>query len=352
MSTPSLYRSSPRQARRFLGTVLGAGLVPFIKSSPGMGKSQITHSIGQQANLKLIDHRLSTSAPEDLSGLPRFNEKGEAVFAPFAELFPLEGTALPKDEHGKDMAGWLLFLDEFTSASKEVQAAAYKLILDRMVGQRKLHPQVFIVAAGNLATDRAIVNRLGTAMQSRLIHVEMEINFIEWLEDVALPQSYDPRIIAFLSAYPDKLMEFHPDSDEVTFSCPRTWEFMNKLIEDVPVLQMEDAPLYRGTITSGTAVEFVAFTEAFQGMVSIDEILKDPANCALPKSDNAMWATITMMVGHISKTTFAALMKYADRFPMDRRILFFRSAMVKHPELRREQAFINSLSALSKYLND
>lgn len=125
----NLYRAGPRKIREFTLDCLYAGLVPFIQSSPGMGKSSIIRSIAVELNLKLIDHRLSTSAPEDLSGLPRFNEKGEAIFAPFAELFPLEGQELPKKYNDKGEVvgtydGWLVFLDEFNSAVKTVQAAA------------------------------------------------------------------------------------------------------------------------------------------------------------------------------------------------------------------------------------
>ena len=120
MSTAlNIYRCTPRQVKRFVTDVLFAGLVPYVQSSPGMGKSSIMRAIASELNLQLIDHRLSTSAPEDLSGLPRFDEDGKARFSPFADLFPTEDTPLPP---GKE--GWMLFLDEFNSASKSVQAAA------------------------------------------------------------------------------------------------------------------------------------------------------------------------------------------------------------------------------------
>ena len=211
-----LYRCTPRQVKEFVTDCLFAGLVPFVQSSPGMGKSTIMRDVAKDLQLKMIDHRLSTSAPEDLSGLPRFDENGRAVFAPFADLFPLEDT--PKPE-GKE--GWMLFLDEFNSASKSVQAASYKLILDRMTGQHRLHQNCVITAAGNKATDRAIVNPIGTAMKSRLVHLSMDIDFDEWMQDVALKDNWDKRIIAYLSQYPSKLMDFKPDHHNKTFCCPR-----------------------------------------------------------------------------------------------------------------------------------
>lgn len=129
--TQNFYRVGPRQAREYIVDAVEAGLVPFVRSSPGCGKSSIMRSVGDEFGLKLVDHRLSTSAPEDLSGLPEFYDImgadnqpiRSARFVPFADIFPVEGMALPKDSDGDDMEGWMLFFDEFNSGSKEVQAA-------------------------------------------------------------------------------------------------------------------------------------------------------------------------------------------------------------------------------------
>lgn len=341
----SITKCTPRMIRKFLLRSIYAGLVVNIVGSPAIGKSSVVHSVASELNLQVIDHRLSTSAPEDLSGLPHFDDKGFARFSPFADLFPLEHTPLPE---GKE--GWLLFLDEFSSAHKDVQAAAYKLILDKMVGQHRLHGRVVIVCAGNLATDRAIVNKIGTAMQSRLVTLEMVVSFEEWLEDVAIPQKYDPRIIAYLSQYPSKLFDFRPDHTENTFCAPRTWMFMNALIKGERIL-VEDTPLYAGTITSGTAVEFVTYCGLLGGMVSVADILKDPANCRLPDTPTLKWATIAHMMEKISDANFGALCEYVSRMDSTFRVLFFRSVMIRQPKLRNHPAFIAGMVSINRYLN-
>lgn len=340
-----LYRCTPRQVKQFVTDCLYAGLVPFVQSSPGMGKSTIMRAVAKDLQLKMIDHRLSTSAPEDLSGLPRFDEHGRAMFSPFAELFPLDDA---KPEPGTE--GWMLFLDEFNSASKSVQAASYKLILDRMTGQRHLHERCVITAAGNLSTDRAITNPISTAMQSRVVHLEMQISFEEWLYDVALKEGYDSRIIAFLSQFPSKLMDFRPDHNEKTFCCPRTWEFVNRLITDREVKD-ETAVLLAGTITSGTAVDFVQFTKVFHNLVTIAEIRKDPSNCRVPTDVGAKWAVISHMMEKITDDNFDDLSIYANRFTIDFRILFYRSILVRNPNLRQHPAFVRAMSELARYLH-
>lgn len=339
------FRCSPRQTRQFVTECLRAGLVPFVQSSPGMGKSSIMKSVAEEYELEVIDHRLSTSAPEDLSGLPRFNERGYAEFAPFADLFPIEGTPLPRHKQG-----WMLFLDEFNQATKSVQSASYKLILDRMTGQKKLHEKVVITAAGNLATDRAIVNVLGTAMQSRVVHIEMEINFNEWLEDVALKQNYDQRIIGFLAQFPSKLMTFDPNHTDKTFCCPRTWEFMNRLLAVTDVTD-DRVALYGGTISPGIAAEFVQFTKIYGSLINIREVITNPATAPLPEGAPMKWATVSMLMEKVDARNFNALAEYMSRFDLTFRVLFFRSVLVRNPEFRNLDAFRQNMLTLSRYLH-
>lgn len=342
-----LYKCTPRQARAAIQDCIEAGLVPFLQSSPGMGKSSIVNSISDDYDLFLLDERLSTRSPVDIAGIPDFQMHGDrrsATFTPF-DVFPLDDTPLPKGKNG-----WLLFLDEFNSASKSVQAAAYKLILDRMVGLRKLHSNVAIACAGNLSTDRAITNPLSTAMQSRVIHLEMIISHKEWLEDVALKQNYDHRIIAFLNYQSSKLMDFRPDHNEKTFCCPRTWEFMNRLVKNKEVTD-EKIRTYAGTITSGVAVEFVTFTKVYQDMPTLRQILNEPEETRVPQDPPTRWAVISMLMDKITADNFEDMAKYVNRFPADFRVLFFRSINMRQPKLRTHPQFAKALSELSRYFN-
>lgn len=327
------YTVTTRAMPQVLATLIEAGLVPFITSSPGMGKSSIVAQLAQAGNLKLIDHRLSTSEPTDFTGLPGFID-GYAVMHPFREIFPLADQELPAGCNG-----WLLFLDEFPSASKAVQAAAYKLILDRMVGQHHLHPKVYIVAAGNKTTDRAIVNTLSTAMQSRLIHLEMTVLFNEWFEDVALAKDFHPTIKAFLMANPSKLWDFRPDHQDKTFCCPRTWEFMNKSVSQTDGPKEYMLPAYSGTITSGVATEFFQFCKVFDSLVTEKEILAHPTDCRVPGDASTKWAMICSMMDWVTEEKFEHFATYADRFSQDFKVLFYRASVSKLPVLRRHPKF-------------
>lgn len=340
--------ANARQVMTMVERGVAAGLVPFIQSSPGIGKSAIVHLVAEKYNLQMIDHRLSTSAPEDLTGLPfRRLDNGRAEFVPFGDLFPLEGDEIPE---GKD--GWLLFLDEFNSAPKSVLAAAYKLVLDRMTGQKKLHPNVAIVCAGNLMTDRAIVNNIGTALQSRLVHIEMEANHTVWLEDVALRQHWDSRVIAYLSMHPSKLNDFQPDHQDRTFCCPRTWDMVNKYLKTRPgALDLEDQVFIAGTISAEEAVSFCQFTKVFDKLVTLKDIIKDPMTAKLPIDNPSSWATCMSLVEQTDNSNYASVYDYVERMDMSFRVLYTRALMAQKPELRSNPRFGEACIAVSRHLH-
>jgi hypothetical protein len=341
----TIYECTPREAKKFIIRCITATkkiLVPFLQSSPGMGKSSIVFDITNEYNLELIDHRLSTSTPEDMNGLPHF-ENGIATFSQF-DIFPTEDIPLPE---GKD--GWVLFLDEFNSASKAVQAAAYKIILDRKVGQKKLHPRLRIICAGNLSSDRAIVNSLSTAMQSRLINLQMKISVREWLEDVAIPQHYDSRIIAFISYLPDNLMDFKPDHHDKTFCCPRTWEFINSLIDGFEVVN-EDAPLYAGTITSGVALKFITFTKVFNDIPNYKDIVANPMTAKIGADSATKFATITHILEHFDENDFNKIITYINRLTTEVQTLFVRMMMVRFPQMRQHPDFAKIMLNVARFL--
>ena len=145
-------------------------------------------------------------------------------------------------------------------------------------------------------------------------------------------------------------MDFRPDHQDKTFACPRTWEFVNRLIKGKEVTNSH-APLLAGTITSGTAVEFVQFTKVYNNLVSIKQIMADPENCMVPSDTSLKWATISHMMEKVDDENFSALCTYANRFTMDFRILFYRSTMVRHGHLRQHPAFVKAMAELSRYLH-
>jgi len=304
----------------------------MLHGSPGIGKSSIVKSIAEQFNLKVIDLRLSQCDPTDLMGFPFINKEiNRAEYTPLT-TFPLEGDPLPKDEAGNDMEGWLLLLDEFPSAPLSVQAAAYKLVLDHEVGLHKLHPKVAKVCAGNKQTDNAIVNRMGTAMQSRLVHLELAIDFNQFLK-WAYDTSMDFRITSYLNFKPEALHVFNPQSDDHTYPCPRTWEFVHKLISGWSNIDNAKRPLLAGTIGQGAAIEFMSYCSIYKDLPTIAQVVKAPLEIPISEEPSIMYAMSGSVANHIDKTNVDALVKYIDRLPPEFQIVTMQEIARKKQEL-------------------
>lgn len=338
----NLYTITTREAGELLTDCFEAGLVPMLTSDPGMGKSALYAALAKKFSLKLIDLRLSTLESVDLTGMVDISGQ-KATYKPF-DVFPLEKDPIPTGYQG-----WLVLLDELNSASRDLIAAAYKLVLDHAVGQYKLHPKCFIAGAGNKESSRAIVNEMGTAMNSRLIHLELRTDWQIFFEDVAVPLNFDSRIIAFLAMYNHLLSNFDPESNEKTFACPRTWEFLSRIINGKSVTQ-EKIALYAGVIGQGVAMQFVDFCNVYSKLVTFEQIVADPQNCSLPDETALRWATVTMVLERVKHANFGQCCEYISRFPAEFMILFFQGVKSRDQTLLQHPAFMKNASKIATYL--
>lgn len=322
---------NPQEAKVLIQDCMNVGLVPLLKGSPGTSKSSIVAQIAKERNLKLIDIRLAQIDEVELNGFPDLS--GEKASYKQFDIFPTVGDTIPEG-----YAGWLLFFDELTSADKTKQGAAYKIILDRMVGQELLHDSALCVSAGNLATDKAVVNNMSTAMQSRLIHINMGVDKNDWV-NWAIKAGVDNRVISFIEYQPPMLHKFNPSHQDDTFACQRTWEFVSKLIIDMPEIPSSKLPLIAGTVSEGVAREFKAFCDLSEGLVKFPEVMADPVNARMPEDSGSLYATVGMLAGNTKKDNAAVVMKYISRMPAEfqlctiRRIYNTDRTVVSVPEV-------------------
>lgn len=316
-----------------------AKLVPFVQSSPGSSKSSIAKQIAEEHKLKLIDLRLSQIDPVELNGMPRvINDI--ASWIPF-DVFPLEIDSIPEG-----YKGFLLLLDEFNSAPLSVQVSAYRLCLDREVGQYKLHDKCLIMCAGNKTTDNAITNRLSTAMQSRLIHLFLEVETQEWI-DWAINNNIDHRIISYIEFKPNSLYNFDPKHNDCTFSSLRTWEFVSKLIKDEtnPMLA-----LICGAIGEATGREFYAYCQIFEDLPKIKDIINNPENVKVPTEPSTLYALYGYLVDNLNNSNCDSLIKYINKLPLEFGYLVIKSSLKKDNTLKTNPSIKQWISINAKEL--
>lgn len=354
----SIQNPVPFKLQALIERVLESNLVGFIKGSPGIGKSAIISSIAKSYNMLLIDIRLSGYDQTDIAGIPNFIDVKDAAgnvigkrttFIP-NDVFPLknmgdeakllkwnkDGTPkMVKDETGNmvqaEYDGWVVLLDEFTSASEAVQAACYQLILDRKVGNHELMDNVLILAAGNKDTDGAIASEIGTALKSRVVTIEAEVEYEPWM-DWANKHNIHHTITDYLRWKPELLHNFDPRVDQLTFPCPRTWEMLSDLINDNNgVYDYITHTLALGTIGK-IAVEFKAFSDIYATLPDIKVIMADPANADMPTEPGHQYALSGVLGKALGQKTIApkdiaSIITYAERMSEEMQVVCFQPAL-------------------------
>ena len=230
-------------------------------------------------------------------------------------------------------SGWLVNLEEFTSADDAVQSACYQLILDRAVGKYKLHDNVYLVACGNGADDGAIASKVGTAIKSRVTTVMVEVEYKAWMAWAA-KNNINQYIIDYLSWRPENLHKFDPNSNDINFPCPRTWTMLSNIIETEGSYTDEVHTLSLGTIGK-TATEFKNFTTYYAKLPKIADILKNPTKADVPTDVGQLYALSGVMAQAILEDVkdskrIGALMDYIERTPKENQTITMSNAIRKN----------------------
>jgi hypothetical protein len=338
-----------KELMKNLDVIAQAKLVPFIQGSPGIGKSDAVRSIADKYKLKLIDIRLSQCDPTDLNGLPKFIDN-RATFVPF-DTFPLEDTPVPEGYNG-----WLIFLDEINAASKGLQAVAYKLILDRMVGQHKLHKNCIMMCAGNKETDNAVVNTISTALRSRFITLPLEPDTDAWLE-WSEKQNIDFRIIAYIRMKQmSGLYDFDPDYTDTAYACPRSWHMLSKLLAKIPKgKESEYENLVEGTIGRQASM-FTNFCKYALNIPSIESILSGKAQLNMTLDLGMRYVLASYVIAHADKiendTQAKHVTEFLDQLGKEFTIPFYNSAYTKNPKIMNFPAISSKAKEYAIWLRE
>lgn len=321
------------QAAAMVAKFIRTKIVVMLHGSPAIGKSAIVQQVANEYGLKLIDLRLAQCDPTDLAGFPTITGE-KASYKPM-DTFPIEGDVIPKGFNG-----WLLFLDELNSAAPAIQSAAYKVILDRMIGNHKLHKNVAIVAAGNLETDNAIVQPMSTALQSRMAHLELVVDAKEWVE-WASSNGIDHRITSYINFKPDALYTFSPDHTDKTYASPRTWEFANRVLQVADSSSPECLPMLAGTISEGVAREFLGFCKIHLDLPKLTEILQSPTTIPVPTEPSILYAMTGALGANANENNVGPLMKYITRLPVEFQVVTLREVVRRNKKLIQNEAIRN-----------
>lgn len=201
-----------------------------------------------------------------------------------------------------------------------VQGASYRLILDREVGQYKLHDKVFIASAGNLITDAAAVTgEMSTALKSRMAHINIQVSADAWLEWADKPENNVHYAITSYIRFKREtgLYTFNPDVDADTYACPRSWGMAAKIIDNVGIDNSNIQALLGSVLSMGVALEFMTFVKYYSNLPTLKEILRDPYNARMPTERGPLFALSGLVSTSMDKDNAGTLLEYVKRMPSE-----------------------------------
>lgn len=310
---------------------------------PGAGKSDAVREFGRVLSVKtgkdvrVTDVRLLLSNPIDLRGIPVANPERTLAVWLKPKIFDMDTG---------DGVINILFLDELSACSPTMQAAAYQITLDRIIGEHKLPENCIVIAAGNRVTDKSVSFKMPKALANRLCHIEIGANFDSWIK-WAKKNGIHYKIIDFVTSRRDFFMKFDPDRDDLAFPTPRTWELASKVLGAYEGDVNKAYTLMAGCLGASTAMEFLTWCNVYKEIPSLDAIF-DGRNPSLPKKPNVMFALVSSMIAYANEhrnemNRIGNAIEYSEQFSPDFSVTFVRELM------NFDREYVKKLSVLPQY---
>ena len=333
----------------------------ILRGRAGVGKSSIFQSYARRRNMAeedgygYIDTRVLYLDPVDVKGFPSIDlEAGVSRWLP-NEMFPLEKNV----ESGHVPKKGLWVLEELPSGQPAIQAALYQPTLDREINGEKVADGWTIVATGNRLDDRGVVNRMPSPLVSRFWHEELTISVKDWslwgigedAKEEPLPvPDFDPEqrviseLIAFFRWRPDLLHTFDPETwvQDTPYSCPRSVEILSNLLEayrKLDPVHKYPVDVVKAAIGDSVGREFWGFMDLVMELPTIDEILMNPKDAAVPEEPCQMFAVCAMIARHITPKNSVRAFDYIGRMTKEYQTVTIRDIMHTNDEVMQTESF-------------
>ena len=283
---------TPTESKRIPPPILVLG-------KAGIGKTEIIRGVAQKLGIGFREMRLVNYTEIDLVGIPFENENHMTEHAA-NDLFPWEE---------RDGKYGILLIDEFTSATRQVQVPILQLTdVSRSVGHYKLPDGWKVIIAGNGPDDGGTFNNLPGTVISRascFYAISQQNAWLSW----AYEKGIHPVIRAYIKYRPSDLHAYKSDEDyDRAFPCPRSWCNLSTVLTDYDQSLREGGVydpdmlscLVAAYVGRPTAERFIAFEAFRKDILKPEEILKNTdaaKKCHLHdmKKEEVRWLTVTSL---------------------------------------------------------
>jgi hypothetical protein len=279
----------------------------YIHGPPGVGKSdgihQLVHEDGVDSkgkpNSGFIDVRVGTMLPEDLTGIPVPDLERKVAVWLRANFWP---------DADRDGERGIIVFDELSDANRNLQSCIYRVILERQIGEYKLPPGWWPVAAGNRREDRAAAQSISSALANRFAHITVRADAKCWLA-WANVNNIDPMLIGFMNTRGD-LLHNMAGANLLSFPTPRSWAQASKYFNvQSPNTRFR---LIAGCVGEGAAIEVETFFKVVE-LPDFEDIVKTPMKAMIPTQPASRYAVAALLARNLARDNFVPVLKYINR---------------------------------------
>lgn len=225
----------------------------FIHGLTGDGKSDRVREIDPQA----LDIELVNETPETINGRAVYNEtRDEIIDIKPVWLVRLERLCEDGELH-------ILFFDELTNATKQIQALIFKIVLERFVNNRWPLPEnARIVAAGNDRAESSAAHDLAEPLFGRFAHIYVRTTVENWMP-WAVRKGINPYVMEFIANNDLYLRTAYTGTEG--YADPRRWEMASRILDS----SNNDFALLEPIVGHDTAEAFIRFFRAQEEMADL-----------------------------------------------------------------------------------
>ena len=346
-----MYAQNHAQCADFISKV-GKHVSVLVRGNMGVGKTSL---------LPMIAERLPTHVPcyadtstMDIPDVAMYdiNNSSESL-----NFIYNEALGLHEDKP------IILMLDEFGKANPSVKLMLLRLVLERKIGNKTLHPDSIVFMTTNLDGE-GVGDMLPSHACNRMTVVELakpdHMSWIEWGINNGLNATMlgwvkdNPQVMADwrdVKEPDDNQYIFHPQAvGRTSFCTPRSLHKASHILDassDIDEHTLTSALV--GCIGSRGALDLMAFHKLASQLPSRDSIKDNPKTAIVPDNASAVCMVIYRTLTSMTKDYVTPFMTYLDRLSPEAQGMFANGVYNDNYFARKD---VVTNSAFTKFMTE
>jgi hypothetical protein len=285
---------------------LSANIPVLWWGAPGVGKTALSAVAAARVGKRFLSVSAAYLAPEDVAGIPFPSTESGRIQRRHDEIWHI-ASAEP----------CVVLLDEVNRAQMPTMNALLRVLEERLVGDRPLHPEtVLILTANPSKTDRS-ARDMPSAAANRCLHLNDPPELDFWFSYMASRSQYSGMVAGFLRSRPQLADALPANATEQGGAWPsrRSWTKVADLLDTADASNQLNTglDLTAGLVGIGAATELVTFLRD-QDLPDPAQILTNPSTIRIPTRMDQLFATASSVVGLARRRFTAADYKAAETF--------------------------------------